>query len=779
MRETAVAESPIGDVVGRSVPRIESREKVVGKAIYTDDLKRPEMLHAAILGSPHAHARIRSYDLEAAKKLPGVLAVVTGEDLPTHGCGTFLMDHGSLAYGKVRYVGEPVAAVAAVDPYVARRALNAIEIEYEELEPVFDPVAALAPDAPIIHEDRDTYHSLYQLPDVSNGINYCSFKEGDPEGAWSQCDVIVEGEYQVPSQYHMCLEPVASLAEVDESGRISIWTSTQGIFSVQHGVARELGLPMSKVRVIAPRVGGGFGAKGDVTNQVIAALLAQLTRRPVKCTFHRDEDMTTGTRRHSGLIRMKTGARKDGTLVARIVEIILDGGAYADESPAVLGYAAFFARGPYRIPHTDVQAWVAYTNTMRSGAFRGFGNPQISFASESQIDELAIRLDRDPIDFRIQNAVESGDPWIGGQAVEVGSLRACLERLQAASDWAQRRQTPSTRAGRRRGVGVAASAHVCSFLGAGATVRLNEDGTITVVTGAQDIGQGSDTVLKQIAAGSLGVPLDAVNYVSSDTDTAPYNFKTAGSRVTYTVGAAVRQACERVKEKIFAHAAEMLECAEEDLELLPGGFTGIKGVAEAQLPFAAVAGHALYEAGGPISGSHDWIFPGQRFDPKRSVIDGYHMTESAGIFTFAAQLVDLEVDEATGQIEVLEVFSAHDVGRAINPQLIEGQIQGGVAQGLGYALTEELVFENGRVTNASMMDYKVPGMADLPYKIHPILLEFPEPSGPFGAKGVAEICLVGAAGALTNAVHHAVGVRLERIPATPERVLAATATARS
>jgi carbon-monoxide dehydrogenase large subunit len=772
MSATSHTDSPVGDTVGRPLPRIESREKVTGRAIYTDDLIRPRMLYAAVTGSPYAHARIKRCDVAAAEAVPGVKAVLTGESLPVHPTGIFLSDQLALARGKVRYIGEPVAAIAASDLDTARRALTLIEIEYEELEPVFDPVAALAPGAPVIHEDRDRYHTTYPLPAEPNAINYCGIKEGDPDAAWAQCDVIVEAEYELPAQSHMYLEPVASLAEVDDDGRITVWTSTQGVSSVQAHVAEALGLPMSKVRIIAPRVGGGFGAKGDLTNQVIAAALAQATRRPVTLTATRDEDMTTMKCRHSGRIRMKTGARSDGTLLARSAEIILNGGAYADESPGVLGYSAFFSRGPYRIPNMEVRAWAVYTNMLRAGAFRGFGNPQTTFASESQVDEIAIRLGRDPIDLRLRNAIETGDRWLGGQRVEVGSLRACLERVRNASDWDRKRAAKAV-PGRRRGVGVAAVAHICSFLSAGATVRLNQDGTITVVTGAQDIGQGSDTVLAQIAAGSLGLTLDEVKYVSADSDTAPYNFQTAGSRVTYTVGTAVRQACERIKEKIFAAAGEMLECATEDLELRPGGLVGIKGVKEAQLPFAAVAGRSLFESGGPISGSHDWIFPAQRFDPKHAIVQGFHMTEAAGIFIFAAQVVELEVDEATGQVHVLEVHSVHDVGRAINPLLVEGQIEGGIAQGLGYGLTEELVFEDGRLTNASMMDYKVPGMADLPYRIQPLLLEMPEASGPFGAKGVGEIGLVGAAAAAGNAIRHAIGARLTRLPATPERVLAA------
>ena len=772
-----LADNPqTNDIIGASVPRIEGPEKANGRAVYTDDISRPGMLHAALLGSHYAHARIRSIDTTQAKALPGVKAVLVGTDLPLNYIGMFIKDQLPLATDTARYVGDPVAAVAATDLKTARKALQLIEVEYEELEPVFDVLAALQPDAPVIHEKRDEYPSMYELPKEPNAICFTEFMEGDPNAVWDECDVIVEGEYRVPAQYHAYMEPSSTVAEVDGNGKLTLWSSTQGVARSQMYTAMATGLPMSKVRVIAPRIGGGFGGKCEFTNQPITALLAQATGRPVKLTYSREDDMTMMKRRHGGLITMKTGAKKDGTLLARDCHIVLDGGAYADESPEVSPVAAFFSRGPYRIPNMRVEAWNVYTNLSRSSAFRGFGNPQATFAGESQLDDLAEKLGMDPLELRIKNALEQGDMFFCGKSIEKATVRACLEKVREASGWVARRngELPA-RPGKRRGIGMAAMSHISGLAGAGANVLLNEDGSVSLNCGAVDIGQGSDTIFTQIVAGSLALNMEQVNFAAPDTDSSPFQFQTSASRNTYVVGNAVKLASDDVREQIYRHAGEIFECDTTDLELRPGGIVGVKGVPDAALPFAAVAGRAMWETGGPIMGTHNWLYtPQERMDPKRMVLGGFAlMPDAIGIFTFAAQVAEVEVDEVTGQVEVLEFWSAHDVGRALNTASVEGQIQGGIVQMLGYALTEEMLWDNGRMLNPTMMDYKIPGMADVPLKIHPLLIEIPEDSAPFGAKGVAEICAVGPAPAVTNAIKNATGARINEIPATPERVLRA------
>jgi carbon-monoxide dehydrogenase large subunit len=755
------APGPIGSIVGTSVPRLEAREKISGRAVYTDDMTVPGMLHAAMLGSPHAHARILSYDTAQARALPGVRVVLTAEDLPPVLLGSIVKDTPVLARGTVRYLGEPVAAVAAVDLRTARAALELIQIEYEPLPAVFDAEQALQPGAPLIHQS-DTPNVAFRV----------EIREGDAGDAWADCDVIVEGVYETPAQAHMYMEPCTTLAIPEPGGKLTIWTSTQTVFRVQAITAEALAMPMSKIRVLAARVGGAFGGKTETTNQPITAALARAAGVPVRMTLSRTDDTTMMKSRHPCRIYMRTGAKQNGKLRAREVRLYYDTGAYADDGPSVVTVGAYFARGPYRIPHVDVDSYCVYTNKLRAGAFRGFGNPQITFASEVQMDELADRLGMDPIELRLRNALESGERWLGGARVESGTLKQCLQRIRTESDWAVRRQQSSPTPGKRRGIGISAVPHVCALLGTSADVRLNEDGTLTINTAAIDTGQGSETALVQCAAGVLGLSIDQINYAGADSDTSPYDFGTVGTRITFQMGKAVTEACERVKEQIFHQAAEILECSKKDLEIRPGGVVGIKGVPDATTTFGQVVGRALYFEGGPIAGTHKSLFPPFVFDPKRVLVRGISSMGN-GYFVFAAQVVEVEVDELTGKVEVLRAWSAHDVGRVINPAAAEGQVIGGFVQGLGYALCEEMVWDDGRLANPSMLDYKVPAAPDVPVAIHPILLEIPSAEGPFGAKGVAEVGLVGVAPAVVNAIRHATGVSMRRIPATSERVLRA------
>ncbi|EPX59176.1 Xanthine dehydrogenase, molybdenum binding subunit [Cystobacter fuscus DSM 2262] len=760
-------DKPVGEILGRSVPRLEAREKVTGRAVYTDDMTLPGMLHGALLGSPHAHARILAYDTSRARAMPGVRAVLTAEDLPDHRIGAVIKDQPLLARGKVLYAGEPVAAVAAVDLETARRALRAIDIQYEPLPEVLDPEEALRPEAPVLHERRE---ALARTPNAAAHIRLI---EGEPDSVWTQCEVIVEDVFETPAQQHIYLEPCSTLASVDrDSGKVTVYTSTQSAFRAQAIIAEALGLPMSKVRVIVPRVGGGFGGKTESTNQPITVALAKAAGAPVKLTFSRTDDMVMMRSRHACRIHMRTGATRDGRILARQVKLHYDTGAYADDGPFVAGVGAWFARGPYRIPHFDIECWCVYTNRLRASAFRGFGNPQIHFASEVQIDRLAEKLGMDPIELRLRNALETGEKWIGGAPVESGTLKACLERAREASDWSRRRSARAATPGKRRGIGVAAVGHVSALLGSSATVRLNEDGTATVSTGAVDIGQGSDTALAQVAAAALGLSLEQINFTGPDTDGSPYDWCTGGTRTTFTVGRVLTQACAQIQQQLFEQASEMLERPEQELELRPGGIVGVKGRPEASVTFGAIAARALYFKGGPIIASSRWLFPAVPIDPQRTSAQGLSSMGN-GYFVFGAQVVEVEVDELTGHVQVLEAWSVHDVGRVINPAAAEGQIHGGFVQGLGFALTEELVWKDGHLTNPSMSGYKVLGAPDVPVAIHPILLEHPHGEGPFGAKGVAEASLVGVAAAVSNAIRHATGAHVTRIPATAERVLRA------
>jgi CO/xanthine dehydrogenase Mo-binding subunit len=756
--------------VGEAVPALESEEKLTGRAQYIADLVRPGMLHGAIVQSPHPHALIRGYDLTQALALPGVRAIVTGDDLdPAHRMGAFIKDEPALALGKVRYVGEIVAAVAADTEATAREAARLVRVDYDVLPPVLDPAQALSPDAPLVHEQSERYARVFDAGTQGNLCSRTEFREGDPDAAWAQCDVIVEGTYQTQAQAHLSLEPCGALAEVDPSGRVTLWSANQSVFRVQANVCESLGLPMTRLRCMTPRVGAGFGNKMEPHVQPALVKLALKARRPVKLILSREEDFETVRARHPITIRMRTGARRDGTLVARETELLLDGGAYGDDSPGVLGYALLMNCGPYNIEHVHAHGRVAYTNKLRFGAFRGFGVPQVTFASEQQIDEVARRLSMEPMALRRRNIKRPGDVWFGGQQVHSNELAACLDVID-------REMPPAATAfpddAMKRGRGVAISAHISGLLASGAIVRMLEDGTLLLNTGAVDIGQGSNTALTQICAEALKVPVDRVAIASPDTDGSPYNWGTTASRVTYVTGRSVVAAAGEVERQLKQHASEMMECDPADLELKPGGEVALKGVPGKSVSFAAISGRAHWAAGGPIIGSHTWVFDQKTVDPKRAMVLGLPF-QQIGIFSFSAVAVEVEVDTVTGKVRVVQACAASDVGRVINPVMASGQVEGAFVQGMGFALTEEMVWDGGRLANPTLMDYKIPTMAELPESMRVFFVDSHEPTGPFGAKSVGELGINGVAAAIANAIHDATGARLSRLPMTGERVLAA------
>lgn len=757
------------EALGDRLPRLEAREKVNGGAQYIADLYRSGMLYAALLGSPYAHARIKGYDVTAAIGMPGVHTVLTGDDFPDGMMGAFIKDEHAIAKYKVRYFGEPVAVVAAETEEQARAACQAIIVDYEELSAILTPEAAIALGAPIIHEDLQQYFKVFDAGSVGNICSRTSFSEGNVDEAWRECDLILEDKYETQPQAHLSIEPCGALAEVDSQGRVTLWSANQSVFRVQANVCESLKLPMGRLRSLTPRVGGGFGNKMEPHIQPIVTWLAIKTGRPVKLILSREEDFEIVRARHPYKLRVKTGAKKDGTLVAREVEVLLDGGAYADDSPGVLGYSLLMARGPYRFRHAKAHGVLVYTNKLRFGAFRGFGQPQVQFGAEQQIDEIARRLGIDPFELRRKNAPGPDDGWFAGGKIGSNGLAECLDRIETASDWTNRNMLPA-RPGKRRGLGMAATAHISGLLATGAVVRMLEDGSIILNTGATDIGQGSDTVLAQMVAETLQVPASQIAIASPDTDGSPYNWGTTASRVTFTTGRSVVAASMEVARQIREHAASVFECAAEDIELRPGGKAGIKGIPGKELPFGAIAARAHWAAGGPIIGTHSWVYDQPSYDPKRCVVVGVPFPRIGG-FAFGALVVDVEVDETTGAISVLRAWSAVDVGKAINPLAVEGQIEGAFAQGLGFALAEEMVWDGARLANPTMLDYKAPTSLDVPYEIQSIIVEAADPDGPYGAKGCGEIGINAVAAAIANAVTAATGKRFNKLPLKPERVL--------
>jgi len=755
--------------VGQSVPKLENQEKVRGEAEYIADMVLPNMVHAAVLGSPHPHARIVSYDLSEAKAAPGVVAILTGDDIGEGRMGAFIKDEHAIAKNRVRYVGEPVAAVAAETERQAQAAVALIKVEYEVLPSVLSPAEGLAEGAALLHPEVEDYITVFDSGSKGNLVSRTEFSEGDPDQAFSKAEIIVEGTYTTQAQAHVSIEPCGALADMDGNGKIRLWSANQSVFRVQANVCESLELPMSRVRSMTPRIGAGFGNKMEPHIQPITVALAMKCRRPVKLILSREEDFEIVRARHPFQIYMKTGAMKDGTLVARVCEVLSDCGAYADDSPGVLGYSLLMARGPYNIANVRCEGKLVYTNKIRFGAFRGFGNPQVTFAGEQQIDEIAKRTGIDPIEVRRRNILSEGDPWFLGQEVRSSGLESCINAVEEASEWKKNSGSVGSGGGCRKALGMAITAHISGLLSTGAIVRLLEDGCVVLNTGAVDIGQGSDTVLAQICAETLKMPLDQITVASPDTDGSPYNWGTTASRVTYTTGRAVNDAAEKVANKIKQHAAEIFDCNVEKVELREGGQVGIVGSTEA-LPFAAISGRAHWAVGGPIIGEASVCYERATADPKRAVVLGLPFPR-IGVMSFGALVVEVEIDEITGHVRVSRAWSALDVGRAINPTLVEVQIEGALVQGLGYALFEEMVWDSGRLSNPTLMDYKVPTIAEMPDVIESIIVESPEPDGPFGAKGAGEIGINAVAAAIANAINRATGARHYHLPMTSERVL--------
>jgi len=750
------------NVVGKSLPRVDGREKVTGQAIYVSDMKLPRMLHGKILRSPLPHARIASIDISRAKKLPGVKAVITGEDIPNvkFGLAPTIADKMALEVEKVRFIGDEVAGVAAVDEDTAEEALDLIKVDYEPLDAVFDPEKAMQEGAPRIHEHLE-----------SNVVRHVPMECGDIQKGFEEADYILEDSFRTQAQAHCCLETQCCLASFDTSGRLSLWSNTQSPHDLKEKLAAICNLPMDKVRVIKPNVGGGFGRSSRIeSHEPVSVFLAKATGRPVKIKFTREEEFLATRTRHPFIIRMKMGVKKNGILTAKEASVILDNGAYNSWGPIVISYACVWFSALYRVPHVKFDGYVVYTNKNYGGACRGFGDVQMTFAHESLLDEVAEKLGMDPCEIKVINANQPGDITANRIKITSCGLKECVEKSAEAIQWKEKRKGK----GRLHGVGMASMIYTAgASMGVGknasaAFIRFEVDGSFTLSMGAADIGQGSNTVLSQIAAEELGVPIDQVRLVETDTNLTPMCMGTYGSRVTLVAGNAVREAAKKVKEKILEIASEKLEANVNDLVLNNGRVT-VKGLSQPLIDLGKIAAISYYEKDSPIvcAGYYNGPFkPTDEFDPVSWVA-----LPVPGV-AFANQAAEVKVDRETGSVDVIKFVAAHDVGRAINPQSCEGQIEGGVAQGIGLALNEEIVFQDGKVKNPNFTDYKYLTSMDVP-SITSILVETNEPHGPFGAKGLGEAVMIATAPAVANAVYHATGIRFKELPITPEKVLRA------
>ncbi len=747
-------------VVHTSPPRVDGLEKVTGSALYAADYSFPGMLYGKILRSKHAHARIVHIDKSKALALEGVKAVITHADAPKElhagspapRVGQMVADQYVLAE-KARYFGDGIAAVAAVSEEILEEALHLIEVEYEPLPAVFDMVEAMKPDAPSIH---GTERNLVGPPFI--------IERGDVEEGFAQAETIFEGHYETGRPVPCYMEPNACVCRWDRGGKLTIWSSTQCAFMVRGILSQVLGIPAHDVRVIVEHMGGGFGAKQDLyQHEFVCAILARETRRPVKMEYSRKESFLGGRSRHPIKITLKQGLGKDGLLTAREVRLVSNTGGYASHGLGITAVGCLDIASLYRCEkNLKIEGISVYTNNPIAGAYRGFGAVQAFFALETQIDEMAVASGVDPLDFRLKNIVGDGDLSPSEHHILGDGLAVCLRRGAEEMGWYERKKMGRNNSSPlKRGWGVGTEMHSSGAYPdieeqSNAIIRMNEDGTVNLIIGMADLGTGTRTMAAQIAAEVLGISLGEIRVIDGDTDVTPFDIGAYASRTTYVGGGAVLKAANHLKKQLLELASERLECPLEDLSLIEGR------VFAKNAPNEGIAVRDL------VSGE------GGR--PPRTLI-GQGNNEPTVAYSFGAHFAEVEVDTEIGQIKVLQVIAVHEIGRAINPVAVAGQIEGGIQQGIGHALTEDFIIDKktGRPLNPSFVDYKMPLALDMP-KIKTIILEeFPDPSGPFGAKGIGEDPIIPIGPAIGNAVYEATGVRMRELPITPEKFLKAFA----
>jgi carbon-monoxide dehydrogenase large subunit len=753
-------------IVGKPITRVDSQEKVTGDAVYGYDLVLPHMVYGKVVFSTRPHAKIKRINTERARKYPGVVAVITGADVPwTH--GESIKDKPFLAQGKVRYIGEPVAAVAAKDEDTAQAAAALIEVDYEDLPAYFSAEEACKPGAVAIHESFESYRKadfIVTAPDMPNLCEYFKLRTGDVERGFREADLVLEERYSVPTIQHAAMEPHSAHAQLDpESGRLTIWVANDAPFRALHEITEALGLPMEKVRLINPLQGGGFGSKGGLKVEPVAVALAYHTHgRPVRVKFNRQETFISTLTRHAAGVAIKSGVKKDGTLTARQMTLYWDAGAYAEKSPTVCIRGSLPAPGPYRIPHVKVDGYAVYTNKPVSGAFRGYGIPQGAWACEQHMDELAKRLGIDRVEIRLKNIFVDGDLAYWGEQLHNVGLKETLVKAAGAIEWGKK---GSKVQGFKVGKGLACiSKPTRTPTTSKAAVFVDGNGEVTVLAGTVEIGQGCSTILSQIAAEELKVPIERVRMAPLDTDVIPFDASTTSSRSTYHMGNAVRRAAIDLREKLAEMASPMLEGKREDLAF-SNGKVSLKEHPQMTLTLGEVVRRKL-GPGAQLRGDASYTFEiGKDLD-----IETGHSEHASAFYMYATQAAEVAVDEETGRVRLLRMAAAHDVGKAINPLNCEGQIEGGLAMGIGAALHEHLVIDDqGKVRNPSFLDYHLATSLDLPQMI-PIIVECAEPEGPYGAKGLGEPGLAPTPAAIGNAVADALGVRIYDLPLSPERV---------
>lgn len=749
-------------VVGKSIERVDSLDKILGKPIYSMDIVPENTLYLKVVRSQHAHALIKKVDVSEARRYPGVIVVLTAEDIPGINESTALLpDKPLLASDRVRFAGEPIAVVASFDSSIAEEAVDLVKVDYEPLPAVFSPLDALKPDAPQIHRN-------------GNVAKHLKLRKGNVEQGFREADVIVEGTYNTQFQEPVPLEPEAGFVIPEQDGSVTCVGSFQSPFHVQTGIAKILSLRPDQVRVIQAATGGAFGPKSDeipVDVLGMAAVVAVKTRKPAALAYTREESMVGHTKRHPFVSKIKAGVKNNGKLTAWQAELYADTGGYASLGPLVVIRACFHATGPYVIPHVKTDAYCVYTNNTMAGSFRGFGGPQAHFAAESHIDVITKKLGMDPLDFRLLNILRPGTLTATSQVVdEACGLEECAKRAAEESDWYRKREEFSrTTETKRRGLGIALLYHGNSLGPEGsdyATVhmQIEKDGIIRFRTGLTEYGTGAPSGLIQIAAETMHVPMGYFKLEAPDTDYCNDTGPTVASRTITIGGRATQMVAGKLHHKLKEVAAGILGCSIDETESSDGIFYAKKNP-ERSVSYLDIVKSA-HQQGMELKEAGTFTAPKCEYDPETSQGTTYLQ------YTYGAVTAEVEVDTETGQVQVVKMVTAYDVGKAINPLSLIGQIEGGTVQGLGYAIMEELIHKDGVVLNPNLGDYYIPTSMDIP-EIKTIIVEYPGQLGPFGAKAIGEPPVVLPGPAIINAIDNAIGVRLNEMPATPDRVLLA------
>jgi CO/xanthine dehydrogenase Mo-binding subunit len=735
-------------VVGKRVPRIDALSKVTGTAVYSGDVTLPDMLYGKICRSPYAHARIHRLDVSKAKALKGVMAVITADDVPGYKNRDplLLVEMAHLAKEKVTYESQPVAVVAATSIEIAEKAVGLIEVEYEELPPVLDVLEAMKPETPPIYPNLYTNLIARSPTDKdskpSNIAYQMSVGRGDLEAGFKEADLIIENTYRTQPVHHGYLEPFAAVAKAEVNGKVTVWTQSQGAFSARQMIAGFLGLPLTHVKLVPVEIGGAFGGKSYLPLAPLCGLLAMKTGRPVRMEMSREEVLKDGRPAPGAVMTIKMGVTKKGYITATSAKFIFDAGGFPEMSHTMFVRGNTF--GQYKIPNIKIEAFDVLTNKIPVTYYRAPSTPQTHFAIESQMDLISRALGMDPLQFRIQNVAVEGDMTPSGEILPKVGFKETLEKM------AEYLKKKGSLKGKNRGRGIA-----CGFwhgaAGAfGAYVNVNVDGTVTLVIGVTDV-SGSRTSVAQIVAEEFGVPMESVSIVVGDTDTAPWSNPSVGSQTVYSLSHAVHRACQDAKEQLLRLASPRLGIAASEIEFANGQAIA-KGNPEKSIPLAALGRSSLgFRGEGPVLG--------------RGAISSLPAAPSV-----AVHAVDIEIDKETGKAKVLSYAVAQDVGLAINPMSVEGQIQGAVTQGIGWALMEGYIFDKGKVQNTTFLDYRLPTATDVPM-IDTMLVEVGSPTGIYGLRHVGEPPLVGTLAAIANAVHSATGVRMYNLPMTPEAIL--------